>query len=290
MLKIYESQSWLERGIFLLESDENRTESVLAMYRISNAVRPSDVAIIHQVKVLYAQKDYTTLAEFGKEILLDESVLTKDNRAVLLHFIAESLLNIVDAMPEKDMMSKFEMCEDAIEWIERFDFLVDERIHDLKFKAFLMRLAVFRRRGEIVKTKAATVFSQLTQAIKEGSFLKALLMTQNEDEDNVEVMHLCWRKLLEESNENYNEYSRLLLRLFKAIAQHEQGNSTTAINEVADVFWSGFELFQSQDRSIPIVDYVVHFTLKLILNEGTFASRKHRWNKRFQFSINSSIN
>jgi curved DNA-binding protein CbpA len=269
ILKIFESQSWLERGIALLESDQRRTETVLAMYRISNALRPSDVAIIHQAKVLYAQKKYTTLAEFGKEILLDESALTKDNRTVLLYFVAESLLKVAGAMPETDLMSKVELYKDAIDWIERFNTLVDERIYNLKLKAIRMRLALLSKRDEIIKKKAAMVLSQLTQAIKEGSFLKALLVTQDEDEDNDEVMHLCWQKLLKESNENYNEYSRLLLRLFKAIAQHEQGNSTAAINEVADVFWSGYELFQSQDRSIPIVDYVVQFTSQLILNEAS---------------------
>ena len=268
LLRMCESQGWLERGIALLESDLNRTETALGMYRISNAVRPSDVAAILQAKLLYAKKEYTTLAEFGKEILLNESMLTKDNRTVLLYFVAESLSKVVGAMPDTDLMSKVELYEDAIDWIERFDNLVDEKTRNLKLKAIQMRLAFLRKRDESIKKKAAMVLSQLVQAIREGSFLKALLAIEDEDEDSDEVMHLCWKKLLEESNENYNEYSRLILRLLKATALHEQGNSTAAINEVADVFWLGYELFQFHDRSIPIVDYIVQFTLKLIMDEA----------------------
>ncbi|XP_028395128.1 uncharacterized protein LOC114519233 [Dendronephthya gigantea] len=271
VLKIYESQSWLERGIALIESDQNRKETVLAMYRISNAVRPSDVAIIQQAKLLYERKEYTTLTEFGKAILLNESLLTKDNRTVLLYLVVDSQLQVVGAMPDTDFINKVELYEDAINWIERFDTLVDERINNLKLKAIQTKSVLLNQRDEILKKKAAMVWSHLTEAIKEGLFLEALHVIDDEKSDK-EVMQLCWQQLLKESNENYNEYSRLLLRLLKATALHEQGNSTAAMNEVADVFWNGFELFLSsspQDRVIPIIEYVVHFTFKLIINEAS---------------------
>ena len=80
-------------------------------------------------------------------------------------------------------------------------------------------------------------------------------------------MHLCFQKLLEESSEKYNEYSKLLLQLFKAIAHHEEGNSTAAINAVSDVFWNGFSQFQRTERNVSIVDYIIELILKM-LQEG----------------------
>lgn len=258
------AQMWLEHGRYLLESNEGEMDTAIAMYRISNTIHPNDKSIIYEAETLYVKKEHTRLVEFGKDVV-HETALTKGNRKQLVHYVAESLLQIAHATDRTDLMKKAEMYEEVIQWIERFE-KDDDKIHEFKLMATRMKINCLREHDQVVQNRATKMFSQLTEAIQEGSFLKALVIQQNEDR---QVMRLCFQKLLKESSEKYNEYSKLLLRLFKASAHHEEGNSTAAMNDVADVFWNGYPLFQARERNVPIVDYVIQFILKMLKEEAS---------------------
>lgn len=258
------AQNWLEHGRCLLESDERKMDIAIAMYRISNTIQPTSKSIIYQAEALYRSKEHTKLVEFGKDVV-HETVLAKDNRKQLVQYVAESLVKIAQATDKTDLIKKAGIYDETIQWIERFG-KDDEKIHELKLMATRMKLNCLREHDLVIQHRATKVFSQLIEAIQEGSFLKALVIQQNED---TQVMHLCFQKLLKESSEKYNKYSNLLLRLFKAIAHYEEGNSTAAMNGVADVFWSGYQFFQASERNVPIVSYVIQFILKMLKEEAS---------------------
>ena len=253
------AQKWLEHGRCLLESNEGKMDTAIAMYMISNTMFPTDKSIISQAEALYVMKEHTRLIEFGKEVV-QKTALAKDNRKLLVYYVAESLMEIAHATDKTDLMKKAGMYEETTQWIERFD-IDDDKIHEVKLMATRMKLNCHVEHDQAVQNRSIEVFSQLKEAIQEGSFLKALVIQENEDK---QVMHLCFQKLLKESSEKYNEYSKLLLHLFKAIAHHEEGNSTAALNVVADVFWNGYSLFQAREHIVSIVEYVIQFILKML--------------------------
>ena len=252
-----EAQNWLEHGRCLLESDKRKTHTAIAMYKISNEICPTDKSTIYQVKALFAKENYTRLIEFGKHVL-QEAALANGNRQLLVYYVAESLLQMAHAADKRDWYEK------TVECIERIDATDDGKMCELKRIATKMKPNCLRDHHLSIQNKAARMFSQLTEAIREGSFLKILVIQQNEDK---EAMHLCAQMLLKESSEKYNEYSKLLLRLSKAIAYKDVGDSNAAFNAVSDVFWSGYSQFQATERNVPIVDYVIEFILKM-LQEG----------------------
>ena len=258
------AQNWLEHGRCLLESNKAEMDTAIAMYRISNTIYPTDKSIIYQAQALYVKKEHTRLVEFGKEIV-QKTALARNCRKLLVYYVAESLLEIANAMEKTDSMKKAEMYEKTIQWIDRFD-KDDDKIHELKLVATRMKLNCHREHHHAVQNRSTKVFSQWKEAIQEGSFFKAVVIEKNEDK---QVMHLCFQKLLKESSEKYNEYSKLLLRLFKAIAHHEEGNSTAALNVIEDVFWNGYSLFQARERNVSIVEYVIQFILKMLKDEAS---------------------
>ena len=193
------AQKWLEHGQCLLESNEGKMDTAIAMYMISNTMFPTDKSIISQAEALYVMKEHSRLIEFGKEVV-QKTALAKDNRKLLVHYVAESLMEIANAMEKTDLMKKAGMYEETIQWIERFD-KDDDKIHELKLMATRMKLNCHVEHDQAAQNRSTEVFSQLKEAIQEGSFLKALVIQQNEDK---QVMHLCFQKLLKESSEKYN--------------------------------------------------------------------------------------
>lgn len=190
------AQNWLEHGRCLLESDERKMDIAIAMYRISNTIQPTSKSIIYQAEALYRSKEHAKLVEFGKDVV-HETVLAKDNRKQLVQYVAESLVKIAQATDKTDLIKKAGIYDETIQWIERFG-KDDEKIHELKLMATRMKLNCLREHDLVIQHRATKVFSQLIEAIQEGSFLKALVIQQNED---TQVMHLCFQKLLKESSE-----------------------------------------------------------------------------------------
>lgn len=269
-MKTRAAQLWLEHGRCLLEADKKKLETVLAMYMISNAINPSEKSVIYQAQALHDNQEYERLVNFGVGVL-PNGELTIFTVQKLVYLVADSLVRIADNTDKIDLMRKANMYEQAVEWIENSTELFvianyDSRIHELKLKATRMRLSCLQEHDEITQNTASRIFSQLIEAIREASFLKALVILQNE---NSHVMRSCFEKLLAVTPDNYNEYSRLLLRLLKANAKRAQGYSTGAINEVADVFWNGYTLFKAHMNDVPIVDYVIQFTMGLLREGGS---------------------
>ncbi len=259
-LQTNQAEGWLKLGKSLLETDKKYLETVLAIYRLSGEICPSGIAIIAEAKALFSCRQNTRVVNFGKDVLR-KGTLQKNNAQILTYLVAESHLRIAQDLDGSDLLEKADKYEETANWIENYGFCGDEKTRNVKLTAMKMRLDCFDKHKQEVETKADAVFSHLLEAIRQGSLLKVFVILQN---DNREVMHLCFQKLSKESSDSYSQCSEMLLNLCQANAKLKQNDPTGAINQVADVFWNGYPLFQANEGNMHLVEYVIHFTCQLL--------------------------
>ncbi len=259
-LQTNQAEGWLKLGKSLLETDKKHLEAVLAMYRLSGEICPSEIAIIAEAKALFSCRQNTRVVIFGKDVLR-KNTLQKNNAQILTYLVAESHLRIAQDWDGSELLEKADKYDETANWIENSGFCGDEKTRNIKLTAMKMRLDCFDKHKQAVETKAHVVFSHLLEAIRQGSLLKVFVVLQN---DNREVMHLCFQRLSKESPDSYSQFSEMLLNLCHADAKLKQNDPTGAINQVADVFWNGYPLFQANEGDMHLVEYVIHFTCQLL--------------------------
>ena len=262
--KSKEAENWLKLGQRLLATSETSRdlETVLAMFRISYELGPSDVALISQAQAMFTSKEHARLVDYCKE-LLSTNKLRRANELIIQHWIAESLLQIAHDTDDSDLLAKTDKYEETVNWIEsvRDDGDGEATIHETKVTAMKGRLDCIRKCEQITSKITGKLFSRLLGAIRQGSLIEMVAILEYEDE---EVVKVCLEKLEKEPRESYTRNSKLLLGLGQAAGKLMHNDPTTAINQVADVFWNGYAVFQANESNMNITDYVVYFTCLLL--------------------------
>ena len=263
-VKSKEAENWVNLGQRLLATSETSRdlETVLAMYRISYELDPSEVALISQAQAMFTSLEHARLVDYCKE-LLSANKLSRGNELIIQYWISESLLQIAHNADDSDLLAKADKYEETVNWIERFcdDGNGEAAMHDTKVTAMKWRLDCIRKCEQITSKITRKLYSRLLGAVRQGSLIEMVAILEYEDE---EVVKLCLEKLEKEPLENYNRKSKLLLGLGKAAAKLMQNDPTTAINQVADVFWNGYAVFQANESNMNMSDYVVYFTCLLL--------------------------
>ena len=145
-----EAQNWLEHGRCLLESDERKADTAIAMYRISNTIYRTEKSMIYHVEALYAKRDYTRLVEYVKRVL-QETAPMKENLQVFVSYVAKSLLELANAADKRDCYEK------TVEWIKRIDAADDVKMRELKLMATKMKPNSLREHHLAIQKKAIRV-------------------------------------------------------------------------------------------------------------------------------------
>ena len=259
--KSKEAESWLKLGQSLLHTSETSRdlETVLAMYRMSYDLDPSEDALIAQAQAMFHSKKHARLVDYGGELLRTRKLQQK-NAQIIQHRIAESLLQIAHDADDSDLLAKVDKYEETVNWIESFRGEGEAAMHDIKVTATKGRLDCIQECERMTSQIASKSFSRLVDAIRKGSLIEMVAILEYEDE---EVVNECLKKLSKESTESFVGNAKLLLDLGQATAKLTQNDPTSAVNQVADVFWNGYALFQAKENNMSITDYVVYFTCLL---------------------------
>ena len=259
-LKSDEAEKWLQVAQSHFRADTKCLQTILAMYKLSYELCPSKIAIELHAQALFQCQEAAQLAEFGKEILSAETTKPDDVRNFNF-LIAGYLQQLARSAHTSNPLEQADNYECLIEWIEHSFSGSDACIHNMKVQAMRKRWECIQEHEQIAIQRGKRLSSELIVAIRESSLLKVVTLLQHNDED---VMVVCLRELSKESPENYYYCSKLLLSFAQAVGKLKRGNDTSALNQVADVFWTGYPLFNSGERSLNLIDYVIHLVCELL--------------------------
>ena len=172
-LKSDEAEKWLQVGQSLLPPDTERLQTILAIYKLSYELFPSNTTLELQAQALFQCQEATQLAEFGKEILGAETNAPDDVRN-LSFLIAGYLLQLARMADTGSALEQANKYEGLIEWIEHSFSGSEACIHDIKVEAMRKRHECIQEHERIVSQRGKRLSSELVVAIRESSLLKVV--------------------------------------------------------------------------------------------------------------------
>ena len=254
-----EAATWQVQGLFLLATDKNYLEAALATYDLFYELNRSEIFFIMQSSALFYCNKYERLVRHVKGVLRTTN-LAWENAKELQELVAKSLTKIADDADDSDLLKKADKYEEAIQYAAQFSDERGNTFHELKVEAMRRRLRCFEVHERVTEERIRKLLSHLIAAIRDGSLVKIFILLQDMDEDD---KNMCLNHLSKEKLETYSQYGKLLLQLAKTTLTFKK-DTTGAVGQISDIFWTGYSLFLENGNKEYILHYVIHFACQLL--------------------------